>query len=84
MRVAHPAELALEAPHPDVTQLLPLGLLAVFTPGFLLARGRHAHEVTRDRLWRLIYWVGVFTLPVLLASAPIRAAAPPSSWRPAA
>ena len=59
-----------------MTQLLPLGLLAVFAPGFLLARGRHRHEVTRDRLWRLIYWVGVCTLPVLLASAPIRAAGP--------
>ena len=59
-----------------MTQFLPLGLLAVFTPGFLLARGSHAHEVTRDRLWRLIYWVGVCTLPVLLASAPIRAAGP--------
>jgi predicted permease len=59
-----------------VTQLLPLGLLAVFAPGFLLARGHHAHELARDRLWRSIYWMGLVTLPVLLASAPIREAGP--------
>ncbi len=59
-----------------MTQLLPLGLLAMFAPGYLLARGRHPHELTRDRLWRGIYWAGLFTLPVLLASAPIREAGP--------
>jgi predicted permease len=59
-----------------VTQLLPLGLLAVFTPGFLLARRQHPHALARDHLWRLMYWLGVITLPVLLASAPIRDAGP--------
>jgi predicted permease len=59
-----------------VTQLLPVGLLAMFAPGFLLARSHHPHAVARDRLWRGIYWLGVFTLPVLLATAPIRKAGP--------
>ena len=59
-----------------MTQLLPLGLLAVFAPGFLVARRRHPHAVLRDRLWRGIYWAGVVTLPALLASAPIRQAGP--------
>ena len=61
---------------PDVTQLLPVGLLAAFTPGFLLARHHHPHAVARDRLWRVMYWLALFTLPVLLASAPIRKAGP--------
>jgi predicted permease len=59
-----------------VTQLLPVGLVAVFMPGFLLARHHHPHEIARDRLWRVMYWLGLFTLPVLLASAPIRKAGP--------
>ena len=59
-----------------MTQLLPVGLLAMFAPGFALARRHHPHAVARDRLWRAMYWLGVFTLPVLLASAPIREAGP--------
>jgi malonate transporter len=59
-----------------VTQLLLVSLLAVFMPGFLLARHHHPHALARDRLWRVMYWLGVITLPVLLASAPIRKAGP--------
>jgi malonate transporter len=48
----------------------------MFAPGVVLARAHQPHAVARDRLWRAIYWLGVFTLPVLLASAPIRKAGP--------